>query len=147
MSMNNKAQKVLVKKDQVLCRQEDQSYDLYFVLKGKLLVCTRSGRMVTPIAYLEDNQYFGEMSFIDKLPRSADVIAMEETELLQIPNDIMKKNFPTWLLIMAKSMTNKLRNLDEVISSKGIKRKNVQTVQPLAIEDQRHYYQLLEQDS
>lgn len=139
------AKKLTIQKDTVLCRANDKNYDLYYVLKGKLLVCNRNGHMVTPIAYLEANQYFGEMSFIDKLPRSADVIAIEETQVLKIPSEMLQNKFPRWLHIMAKSMTKKMRSLDDVIRDKGIKRKNVKSIKPLEIEEQRHYFQLLNQ--
>ncbi len=142
--MDNKTTKITIKKDQVLCRAGDESYDLYLVVTGQLMVCSRSGKMVTPIAYLSDNEYFGEMSFIDKLPRSADVIAIEDTELIKIPSGLKQKSLPTWLLIMAKGMTGKVRLLDDVIRDKGIKRKNLDSIEPLTIDEQRHYYQLLD---
>lgn len=142
--MDNKTTKITIKKDQVLCRAGDESYDLYLVVAGQLMVCSRSGKMVTPIAYLSDNKYFGEMSFIDKLPRSADVIAIEDTELIKITSGLKQKSLPTWLLIMAKGMTGKVRLLDDVIRDKGIKRKNLDSIEPLTIDEQRHYYQLLD---
>ena len=112
------AKKLTIQKDTVLCRANDKNYDLYYVLKGKLLVCNRNGHMVTPIAYLEANQYFGEMSFIDKLPRSADVIAIEETQFLKIPSQMLQNKFTRWLHIMAKRITKKMR----VINNTGCRK-------------------------
>ncbi len=134
---------VKIKKETVLCREGDKESDLYFVTQGKLLICSRSGHMVTPLAHISKGEYFGEMSFFDCLPRSADVIALEDTQLVKIPGISLKDQVPTWLLVMAKQMTNKLRTMDHVIRDKGIKRKNVTSMKPLSIEEQRHYYKLI----
>lgn len=131
-------------KDDVLCKEGDKTQDLYYITEGKLLICSRSGKMVTPIAYLEAGSYFGEMSFFDKLPRSADVIAIEPTKLVKISQIQLKDSFPKWLLVISRQMTKKIRLLDEVIRDKGIKRTNVQSVKPLSIDEQRHYLTLLE---
>ncbi|MDP7321393.1 MAG: cyclic nucleotide-binding domain-containing protein [Bacteriovoracaceae bacterium] len=138
--MSSYTQTIKVKSGTVLCREGDKENDLYFVTKGKLLICSRSGYRVTPLAYIGQNEYFGEMSFFDHLHRSADVIAIEETILVKIPNEALKEQFPTWLLILAKTMTKKLRLMDQVISDKGIKRQNVNSIKPLSIEEQREIY-------
>ena len=141
MSITNET--VKIKKDRVLCLEGDRNSDLYFVTSGKLLICSRSGHMVTPLAYITKGGYFGEMSFFDNLPRSADVVALEDTTLVKVPNSALKEQVPTWLLIMAKQMTNKLRTLDHVIRDKGIKRKNVESMKPLSIEEQRHFFKII----
>ncbi|MCT4641252.1 MAG: cyclic nucleotide-binding domain-containing protein [Bacteriovoracaceae bacterium] len=132
-----------ISKDEVICRNGDLSFDLYKVISGKLMICTRNNSMVTPLAYIKPGEYFGEMSFFDKFTRSADVIAIEESTLQQIPEGELKKQFPIWLIICAKSLTKKLRFLNEVVAKKGIKKKSTGTVEPLSIEEQRYYYNLL----
>lgn len=134
-----------LKKNDVVCKEGDLTKDLYLIIEGKLMVCSRAGHMVTPLAYLEAGSYFGEFSFIDNFTRSADVIAVEETKLIKIPQAELKKNFPRWLIICSKSMTKKLRLLDEVIRDKGIKKVNVDSIKPLSIEEQREYFEILKE--
>ena len=141
--MEDTTEIIKITKDTILCREGDEDSDLYMVSKGKLLICTRSGHMVTPIAYVQAGEYFGEMSFFDNKNRSADVIAVEDCTLVRVPTSTLKDQVPKWLLVMAKRMTHKLRVMDHVIKDKGIKRKNTKTMDPLSIEEQRHYYQLL----
>jgi CRP-like cAMP-binding protein len=141
MSITNET--IKIEKDNVLCLEGDKESDLYFVTSGKLLICSRSGHMVTPLAYITKGDYFGEMSFFDDLPRSADVVALEDTTLVKVKSTDLKDQVPTWLLIIAKQMTHKLRTIDHVIRDKGIKRKNVESMKPLSIEEQRHYYQII----
>lgn len=135
---------IKVNKDELICKEGDLTRDLYMIISGKLMVCSRNNRMVTPIAYLEDGAYFGEFSFFDGQLRSADVIAVEETTLIKIPLAALKKQFPRWLLLTSKSMTKKLRLMDDVIRKKGIKKKNADKMKPLSIEEQRYYFDIIE---
>tara|TARA_B100001971_G_C18268036_1_gene596494 strand:- start:65247 stop:65687 length:441 start_codon:yes stop_codon:yes gene_type:complete len=129
--------------DTVICKEGDLTKDLYVIVSGKLMVCSRNNTMVTPLAYLSDGDYFGEFSFFDNQARSADVIAVKETKLLKIPQAELKKQFPRWLILMSKCLTNKLRTFNGVVRSKGIKRKNVESIKPLSIEEQRHFYSII----
>lgn len=137
------AQKIKLSKNSVLCREGDQEKDIYLVLSGKLLICTRSGHMVTPIAFIGPNEYFGEMSFFDNKPRSADVVVVEDVELLKIPPDALREQLPKWLLFTTRQMTQRIRTMDEVIKDRGIKRQNVESMKPLSIEQQRELFQII----
>lgn len=132
-----------ISKDQLLCKEGDLDRELYKITEGKLLVCKVVGTMVTPIAYLEKGDYFGEMSFFDNMVRSANVIALEDSTLIKIPQAELKKQFPKWLIITAKSMTNRIRQMNSVIGASGIKRKNKDTIKGLTIEEQRFYYKII----
>lgn len=127
----------------VLCREQDPEDGMFIVKKGKLLICRRSNRMVTPLAYLEAGDYFGELSYFDQKPRSADVIAVEKTELIKISSDNLKEQFPTWLLIIARQMTSKIRTMSDVINEKGIRKTNRKTIKPFSIDEQRYIYNLI----
>jgi CRP-like cAMP-binding protein len=134
---------VTLKKDELICKEGDDTRDLYKIISGKLMICSRNNSMVTALAYLEADEYFGEFSFFDGMKRSADVIAVEECTLVKIPLGELKKQFPRWLLLTAKSMTGKLRLMDNVIRTKGIKKKK-SSIQPLTIDQQRHYFNIIE---
>lgn len=141
--LNEQDYTVKAHKDEVICKEGDLSKDLYKIVSGTLMICTRKDSMVTPVAYLKAGDYFGEFSFFDNQARSADVIAIEPTVLIKIPQADLKKNFPLWLIHTSRSLTKKLRTYNEVIGSHGIRKKNVETVKPLSIDEQRHYYQIL----
>ena len=133
---------VNIKKNELICKEGDLTRDLYKIVSGKLMICSRNNSMVTPLAHLEAGEYFGEFSFFDGMKRSADVIAIEECTLVKIPLAELKKQFPRWLLKTAQSMTGKLRLMDNVIRTKGIKKKK-SSIPPLSIEEQRHYYNII----
>lgn len=133
-------------KDSVLCVEGREENNLYYVQKGKLLICSRSAHMVTPLAHINAGEYFGELSFFDKLPRSADVVVLEDTELTMIPSAAIEGQFPKWLLLMARQMTSRLRIMDNVIKERGIKKKNVTSMPALSIEEQRKLYAIITQE-
>lgn len=134
---------IKLQRDQVLCLAGDLDRELYQITSGKLLVCTTNGTKVTPVAYLTEGDYFGEMSFFDSLVRSAHVISLEESILVKIPQAEMKKQFPRWLIKVARSMTKKLRLLDEVINENGIKKRNTDSINALSIEEQTYFLKLI----
>lgn len=134
---------VELKKDQVLCREGDIETDLYVLLEGKLLVCVRKGTQVTAVATLGQGEYIGELSFFDNRPRGADIIALENSKLVRIPATEIRQSFPSWITTMGKVLAQKLRLHDDVIRQKGIKKAKVESIKPLSIDEQRHYFKLL----
>ncbi len=135
---------ITLKKDSVLCLEGDTDNSLYIVKSGKLMVCVKKGTQVIPLAYLGANTYLGELSFFDEQPRSANIIALEETEILRLPPAELKSRFPQWLLDIALQLTKKTRLVDEVIKGRGLKKKNLESIKPLSIDEQRHYLTILD---
>lgn len=144
--MNGSELNVSVKAGTVICREGDLDNTLYQVVSGKLLVCIRKNSQVTPLAYLEAGDFFGELAFLDNRARSADVVTVEDSVLQKLPQKYVKKNMPPWLVDCYRHLTAWIRNLDDVINNHGIKKKNVQTVSALSIEEQRKLFELLTQD-
>ncbi|MFP5490845.1 MAG: cyclic nucleotide-binding domain-containing protein [Bacteriovoracia bacterium] len=132
-----------LEKDDVLCHEGDQETDLYLVIKGELLVCVRKESQVTAVARLGAGEYIGELSFFDNEPRGADIIALESCQLVKIPAEEIRANFPHWITTLGQTLAQKLRLHDDVIRQRGIKKSKVETIKPLSMDEQRHYFQLL----
>ena len=77
-----------------ILRQEDTSKDVFFINYGKVLVTlyTESGDKLS-FAEIHSGQNFGELSAIDLKPRSANVLALEETSLTRIKH----ASFESWI--------------------------------------------------
>lgn len=129
---------------QIICAAGEKSSDLFIVHSGKLMVFVTEGTKVTPLAYIEGGEYLGELSFFDNQYRSAHVISVKDSTLIQIPVSEIDKQFPPWLVTIAKSITKKLRKSSELIRQKGIRRQNVDSIKPLTIEKQREVYSALQ---
>jgi CRP/FNR family transcriptional regulator, cyclic AMP receptor protein len=130
-----------LKKNDIVCSTGEHNSDLYIIYSGMLTVFATEGTRVTPLACLGPGEYFGELSFIDHQPRSANVICAEDTTLVKIPIDQLDKQFPQWLQTIAQSIIAKIRKSSELINHKGIRKQNVETMKPLSIEEQRDHYQ------
>jgi len=67
-------------------KQGDRSSDLIFLLRGRLQVVDMlsSGREIG-LGFIQEGDFFGELSVFDAQPRSASVIAVEHSVVLILP--------------------------------------------------------------
>jgi CRP/FNR family transcriptional regulator, cyclic AMP receptor protein len=131
------------KKDFILCKEGDQSDNLYFIKKGKILIFIKKGSEIIPIAYLHAGDFFGELSFFDNEPRSANAVCIENCELLLINKSMLNSFFPSWFQSIASSLSRNLRFYDSIIQKNGIKKKKNKSIEALKIDEQRYYLNLL----
>lgn len=134
---------IKINKNEILFREGDLARDLYKVSEGRLLVCVQMEDSVSPIAYIKAGDYLGELSFFEHRARSANVIAVENSTLIKIPQAELNKQCPKWFSTLAKFMSKKIRMQDDVIAENGIKKANKSSIVPLTPDEQRHYFQLL----
>jgi CRP/FNR family transcriptional regulator, cyclic AMP receptor protein len=133
------------KKNDVVCAAGENIFDLYIVTSGKLLVLVNKGTQMTPLAHIEQDEYLGELSFFDLLPRSAHVVCLEDTTLIRIPDVELSRQMPRWLSTIAKNITTRIRSVDDLIASKGFRKQKADSMAALSIDEQTHYYNILEQ--
>jgi len=96
-------------KHNIIVQEGERGEALYIIMEGSVKISTYSsdGREVI-LSLLEPGAFFGEMSILDRQPRSANVTALEKTKVLQI----RRKHFEKLLMSMP-SLTIKL--LTEVV--------------------------------
>ena len=84
-SLSASLKRRLLKKGEALFRKGDEGTSLYIVKSGsvKIVLPSDMGDEVAP-AILSKGDFFGEMALLDGLPRSADVVALEPSELLAL---------------------------------------------------------------
>jgi len=99
-----------------IVRQGDPGLGLYVITRGTARVeITRDGA-VTPIAELHAGEFVGELSIIDKKPRSANVVCTSDASCLLLTRDSFMKlldKHPEIALQMAKALAARLRSTDE----------------------------------
>ena len=130
-------------KNDIICREGDPSTDLFFLKKGKLLVCTVNGTQVKPLARILPGEFLGELSFFDGKPRQSSVIALEPCRLIQIPRTEMGPLLPSWFMQVGMGLTKKIRLLDNVIHHANIRKSQQNETKPLSIDEQRMFYEIL----
>ena len=104
-------------KNEVIIAQEDTSTDLYIILRGKVKVTLMSEEGEEYILTdLIVGDYFGEMSLIDGKPRSATVVAEEDSTFAVLKRERLieaLKRDPILALDLISSLVQKLRKSTE----------------------------------
>jgi CRP/FNR family transcriptional regulator, cyclic AMP receptor protein len=132
-----------LKSHSVLCREGDPSSDLYFLVSGKLLICTVNGTEVKAISRISPGEFIGELSFFDGKPRSSHVVTLEDSKLIQIPKHEISSKLPDWYIHVGSNLTKKIRLLDHIIQESVVRRSRLEESTPLTIEEQRKLYDLI----
>ncbi len=108
-------------KGSVILFENDPGDALFVVRSGrvKVVLLAEDGREVI-LSLLGAGEYFGELSLIDDQPRSAHVIAMEESILLVLRREDFRRRVDAspgvaWVLLQV--LSRRLRRADEKIGS------------------------------
>jgi len=108
-------------RNSVILFEDDPGDALYVVAEGqvKVVLIGEDGREVI-LSVLGQGEFFGEMALIDDEPRSAHVIAMEDSVLVVLRREdfygILTQN-PSIALALLRELTRRLRRVDEKVGS------------------------------
>ena len=80
---------------ELVIRAGDQGASMFVVHSGRVQVQVSDGGKPRPVAVLTEGAFFGEMALFTGEPRTANVVALEETEVLEIGHGAMKHLFET----------------------------------------------------
>jgi len=108
-------------RDNLIVLAEDEGDTLFVIVEGqvKVSIISEDGREII-LAILGKGEFFGEMSLLDGKPRSATVIAVENTELLALRRvDFLRliERLPELAVKLLASLTARLRKADRKIES------------------------------
>jgi len=108
-------------RNSVILFEDDPGDALYIVAKGqvKVVLIGEDGREVI-LSVLGEGEFFGEMALIDDEPRSAHVIAMEDSTLLVLRREDFQsilRQTPSIALALLKELSRRLRRVDEKVGS------------------------------
>ena len=100
-------------KGTIILFEHDEGNAFFFIVKGEVKISRESddGREVI-LSLLQDADVFGEMSLLDGMPRSANVTAMEDTELYMIKREDfleLLNNHPDVSIALLEEITHRLR--------------------------------------
>jgi len=106
-------------KNSVIVFEDDPGDALYIVLTGqvKVVLVGEDGREVI-LSTMSQNNFFGEMSLIDDEPRSATVIAMEDSNLLVVRREDFQRQLeesPRIAIGLLRALCKRLRQADSKI--------------------------------
>lgn len=103
---------------------EDKSTDVYFLLSGdvRVLLRTAAGKEVI-LADLKAGEFFGEMSAIDSVERSANVTALTKAELCIMPSAVFREilfSTPAACDKVLKLLTHRVRDVNTRLAEMAI---------------------------
>lgn len=108
----------IFKPDQSLFKEGDAPRSLFIIKRGTVGVRKTKGSAQVEIARVYSNEVLGEISFFDRLPRSASAVAVTEVEAIEITFDAMDKIYaqvPEYMRTIIASITDRLRKANETI--------------------------------
>ena len=108
----------IFKKGDLIVKEGDTGTEAYRIISGKVEVFRFAKGNRIPLAVLAEGQIFGEMSMVDDRPRSAFIIALEDTKVMVFNRDEFNKLFytkPDEVRIFIKKIFERLRNIDQSI--------------------------------
>jgi CRP/FNR family cyclic AMP-dependent transcriptional regulator len=108
-------------KGSVILFEDDPGDALYVVAKGqvKVVLIGEDGREVI-LSVLGEGTFFGEMALLDDEPRSAHVIAMEDSAVLALRREDFRtrlRNSPEVAIALLRELSRRLRRADDQIGS------------------------------
>ncbi|MGE5390485.1 MAG: DUF2225 domain-containing protein [Deltaproteobacteria bacterium] len=113
--------------DEVFFNFGDRGNEMYIILKGRVGVYINSfDGFPAKLNELKTGDFFGEMSLLESMPRSATISALEETVVLIINENNFEQVIaqqPNLAMRIMKGMSNRLRQQNEELSflKKGTK--------------------------
>lgn len=108
----------------VAFREGDSGREMFVLLSGEMEVLKRSKRDVEArVAILGPNDWFGEMSILDVMPRSATVRAIAPSRLLRVTahdlDTLYRRDLKSYTLLVlniAREMSRRLRVADSLLA-------------------------------
>lgn len=91
----------------------------YLIKEGKVEIFTTINKRRLSLAVLGANQIIGEMSMFDSRPRSASVLALEDTTAIVFYKDTVDKEFEKlepWMKGFFRVIVGRLRSANEVVN-------------------------------
>lgn len=117
----SRMQKKVYKKGNMILMEEDLGDTLFILNKGsvKITRISEEGREVI-LSILGEGDFFGEMSILDGESRSANVVALEDSEVFILRRgdflDLIEKH-PQIAIILLQELASRLRKSDQQIES------------------------------
>lgn len=107
------------RKNDTIIHEDDPGSILYIIVSGQVKITTNSqegGEAI--LAILTDGEFFGELSLLDQEPRSANVVAMIETQIMVLHrHDFLKFLYrhPGLVAGLLAALSRRLRKADKAL--------------------------------
>ncbi len=117
----------LFPKGTILFREGDTGEEMYIINNGKVKIFKEIGGVEKVLAILGQSDFFGEMSLLNKKPRSAGAEVAEDAKILVINNstfDTMMRSNAEIAIRIIRTLAKRLEDADVQIANLMIKDSN-----------------------
>jgi CRP-like cAMP-binding protein len=107
-------------KEEVIFKEGDLGTDMYIIQSGTVAVDKKIGDTTRRLAVFGKGDFFGEMSLLEHLPRTATVTALEDCEVVRIDGstfDAMIRSNTEIAVRMLRKFSVRLREMDKKIEA------------------------------
>jgi len=108
-----------IRKGDFLFRQGDEGTALYIILQGRIKISVSRRTDTVTLAILGQGEFLGEMALLDDLPRSANAVALEDSQLYALNRKDMLsflKNNENAVHAVLSSLSLRLRKTDNLLA-------------------------------
>jgi len=114
-----RAEEKIVEAGNIIFRENEMGEDMYIIKRGKVEIFKESNGKKTAIATLGEKAFFGEMAILEDVPRSAGVMAIEDSLLITIHKDSFRQSvyeYPDIAFEVLKVLSSRLREANEKLN-------------------------------
>ncbi len=106
-----------------LLREGTLEPNIFILKSGKLAASKKIGDENKVLGHINPGEFVGEMAYLaGKTSHNSDVVAVETSEVIQIPNndfyEFLSKN-PLWNKALIKSLVTKIESLNSRLTQKA----------------------------
>jgi hypothetical protein len=103
-------------KGQFVFHEGEEGDEMYIIQSGKVSICKNIRNKKTTLTLLEKGDFFGEMSILERLPRTADAEVVEDADLITINSQTfgeMIRSNPEIAVRMLRKYSMRMRELSD----------------------------------
>ena len=104
---------------ELIVAQGDDDANMFIIQSGAVEVRRRIGQQVVVLGRLQRGDFFGEMSLLESQPRTADVVAIEQTVLVELSAGALLfriRRDPTLAVEMLQKLSGRIRDLNAALA-------------------------------
>lgn len=106
---------------ETVVREGDRSREAYVILSGRLEARRDIGGTSTFLREMAVGDVFGELAILTDSPRTASVIAIEDSSVLMLDETLLEREFEgltPWLAAMLRALAQRMRSMEEAAGSR-----------------------------
>ncbi len=107
-----------ISRDNYLFREGDEPDAMYIIKSGQFAITKTKGSSEVVLAEIGTGSMVGEMAIFDRKPRSANVKALKDSEVIMLPYEALSQQMdilPVWVKAILRTMNENLRDANKKI--------------------------------